>query len=326
MSLTRTINLRKNILIPTLVASILAGMSMNSEAFDLNDALKDAVKKQIEQQTGQTESQQTPTTDNQSTTAVPNNTTSTVAADSTEKAQPTINWKSPSKAEEIALGREITGNLLGAAPLVKDEALQKYVNSVGRWVASQSERPDLPWHFGVIESDDLNAFSAPGGYVMVTKGLYRKMSNEAQLAGVLGHEIGHVVAKHQLKVLQKQQLLNIGASFLSKKLAKDNKVISKAIGSGAEISARSLDKDAEFEADRLGLSYATRAGYEPFGLTDVLQILGQTNPNDNSVALLFKTHPLPDERLASLGDSVGNKLDNITNGKTLENRFYKLKN
>lgn len=326
MSLKRTINLRKNILIPTLVASILAGMSMNSVAFDLNDALKDAVKKQIEQQTGQTESQQTPTTDNQSTTTAPNNTTSTVAADSTEKVQPTINWKSPSKAEEIALGREITGNLLGAAPLVKDEALQKYVNSVGRWVASQSERPDLPWHFGVIESDDLNAFSAPGGYVMVTKGLYRKMSNEAQLAGVLGHEIGHVVAKHQLKVLQKQQLLNIGASFLSKKLAKDNKIISKAIGSGAEISARSLDKDAEFEADRLGLSYATRAGYEPFGLTDVLQILGQTNPNDNSVALLFKTHPLPDERLASLGDSVGNKLDNITNGKTLENRFYKLKN
>ena len=326
MSLTRTINLRTNILIPTLVASILAGMSMNSVAFDLNDALKDAVKKQIEQQTGQTESQQTPTTDNQSTTTAPNNTVSTVAADSTEKAQPTINWKSPSKAEEIALGREITGNLLGAAPLVKDEALQKYVNSVGRWVASQSERPDLPWHFGVIESDDLNAFSAPGGYVMVTKGLYRKMSNEAQLAGVLGHEIGHVVAKHQLKVLQKQQLLNIGASFLSKKLAKDNKIISKAIGSGAEISARSLDKDAEFEADRLGLSYATRAGYEPFGLTDVLQILGQTNPNDNSVALLFKTHPLPDERLASLGDSVGNKLDNITNGKTLENRFYKLKN
>ena len=326
MSLTRTINLRTNILIPTLVASILAGMSMNSVAFDLNDALKDAVKKQIEQQTGQTESQQTPTTDNQSTTTAPNNTTSTVAADFTEKVQPTINWKSPSKAEEIELGREITGNLLGAAPLVKDEALQKYVNSVGRWVASQSERPDLPWHFGVIESDDLNAFSAPGGYVMVTKGLYRKMSNEAQLAGVLGHEIGHVVAKHQLKVLQKQQLLNIGASFLSKKLAKDNKIISKAIGSGAEISARSLDKDAEFEADRLGLSYATRAGYEPFGLTDVLQILGQTNPNDNSVALLFKTHPLPDERLASLGDSVGNKLDNITNGKTLENRFYKLKN
>jgi predicted Zn-dependent protease len=318
---------------------------MNSAAFNLGDALKDAAKKQIEQQTGQTsESQPTATPDSQNATTKPNNAISNSPSDSTnsaattsspastavaapaEKPQPTINWKNPSKEEEIALGREITGNLLGAAPLVKDEALQKYVNSVGRWVASQSERPDLPWHFGVIESDDLNAFAAPGGYVMVTKGLYRKMNNEAQLAGVLGHEIGHVVAKHQLKVLQKQQLLNFGASLLSKKLGKENKIINKAIGSGAEISARSLDKDAEFEADRLGLSYATRSGYEPFGLTDVLQIMGQTNPNDNSVALLFKTHPLPDERLASLGDAIGSKLDNITNGKTLESRFYKLKN
>lgn len=343
MSLTNTITFRKNLLISAMLASVLAGVSMNSAAFNLGDALKDAAKKQIEQQTGQTsESQPTATPDNQTSTpnkAISNTPTdptnsattatspaSTTVAAPAEKPQPTINWKNPSKDEEIALGREITGNLLGAAPLVKDEALQKYVNSVGRWVASQSERPDLPWHFGVIESDDLNAFAAPGGYVMVTKGLYRKMNNEAQLAGVLGHEIGHVVAKHQLKVLQKQQLLNFGASLLSKKLGKDNKIISKAIGSGAEICARSLDKDAEFEADRLGLSYATRSGYEPFGLTDVLQILGQTNPNDNSVALLFKTHPLPDERLATLGNAIGSKLDNITNGKTLENRFYKLKN
>jgi len=143
---------------------------------------------------------------------------------------------------------------------------------------------------------------------------------------VLGHEIGHVVKKHQLKVLQKQQLLNIGAGFLSDKYAKDNKLASKAIGTGAEISARSLDKSAEYEADRLGLSYATRAGYEPYGLTEVLQAIGQTNKNDGSVALLFKTHPHPDERLVALGDAIGNKLDNVKNGKTLENRFYQLKN
>ena len=197
---------------------------------------------------------------------------------------------------------------------------------MGRWVASQSERPELPWRFGVIESNDLNAFAAPGGYVVITKGLYKKLTNEAQLAGVLGHEIGHVVKKHQLKVLQKQQLLNLGASFLSDKLSSDSALVSKAIGTGAEISARSLDKNAEYEADRLGLSYATRAGYEPFSLTDVLQILGQTNKNDGSVALLFKTHPHPDERLAILGDAVGSRLDKIKGGLTLENRFYQLKN
>ena len=320
---------KRNILISIMLAGLLAGLSITSSAFDLQGALQDAAKKQIDQQLGQaSDVPQAPAPNNQNAVATPSPTSTTASATAApvEKPEATINWKNPSKAEEIALGREITGNLLGAAPLVKDEALQKYVNSVGRWVASQSDRPDLPWRFGVIDSNDLNAFAAPGGYVMVTKGLYRKMNNEAQLAGVLGHEIGHVVAKHQLKVLQKQQLLNVGASFLNKKLGKDNKLISKAIGSGAEISARSLDKSAEFEADRLGLSFATRAGYEPFGLADVLQTLGQTSKDDGSVALLFKTHPHPDERLAVLGDAVGSKLDNITNGKTLENRFYQLKN
>ena len=141
----------------------------------------------------------------------------------------------------MALGREISGSLLGAAPLVKDESLQKYVNQVGRWVASQSERADLPWKFGVIESTDLNAFAAPGGYVLITKGLYQKLQNEAQLAGVLGHEIAHVTKKHQLKVLQKQQLLGYGAGKLGDLFGKDNKFAKKAIDSGAEISARSLE-------------------------------------------------------------------------------------
>lgn len=311
------IQLKRYLLLATLMACLLSSISLPSAAFDFKSAVKEAVKKQIEPNSE-------PTSDASASTA---NDSITPSANATaEPAEPSINWKNPSKAEEIALGREITGNLLGAAPLVKDEALQKYVNSVGRWVASQSDRPDLPWHFGVIESDDLNAFAAPGGYVMVTKGLYRKLTNEAQLAGVLGHEIGHIVKKHQLKVLQKQQLLNVGASFLSKQLGKDNKLVSKAIGSGAEISARSLDKSAEYEADRLGLSYATRAGYEPFGLPEVLDTLSQTNKNDSSVALLFKTHPLPDERLAALGDAVGNRLDNVKHGKTLGNRFYILKN
>lgn len=309
-------NIKKNLILSTLMACMLSSLSLQSAAFDfqgaLKDAAKDAVRKQIDP--------------NSESTATPINDKAVSSNTSTEKTEPTINWKNPSKEEEIALGQEITGNLLGAAPLVKDEALQKYVNSVGRWVASQSDRQDLPWHFGVIESDDLNAFAAPGGYVMITKGLYRKLTNEAQLAGVLGHEIGHIVKKHQLKVLQKQQLLNIGAGLLSKQLGKDNKLASKAIGSGAEISARSLDKSAEYEADRLGLSYATRAGYEPFGLPEVLDTLSQTNKNDSSVALLFKTHPLPEERLATLGDAVGSRLDNVKNGKTLETRFYSLRN
>jgi len=228
-----------------------------------------------------------------------------------------------SQEEEVAIGRQIAGNLLGAAPLVKDPALQRYVNNVGRWVASQSERPDLPWHFGVIQSDDINAFAMPGGYVFVTLGLYRLLSSEADLAGVLGHEIGHVVRKHHLKLLQKTQLLNLGSKLLAKQ-AGENQQIQKLIGSGAEIVARSLDQQSEFEADRMGVVLAARAGYDAFGLPEVLQKIGGVAATESSVALLFKTHPLPAARLDRLGTAMADRFDR-TGGLTLAQRLYRLK-
>jgi predicted Zn-dependent protease len=228
-----------------------------------------------------------------------------------------------SQEEEIAIGRQVAGNILGAAPLVKDDKLQRYVNDVGRWVASQSERPDLPWHFGVIDSSDVNAFAAPGGYVFVTKGLYRMLQNESELAGVLGHEIGHVIRKHHLKLLQQSQLVDIGSKLLSKKAGGDQR-IQQLIGNGAEIFARALDKNAEFEADRIAVVLTARAGYDPFGLPAVLQDIGHISKDESSVALLFKTHPLPDARLSQLSEAVDDRLDNVT-GATLEGRFYRLK-
>lgn len=227
--------------------------------------------------------------------------------------------------EELRIGREIAGNLLGAAPLVKDAKLQRYVNSVGRWVASQSGRPDLNWHFGVIDSGDINAFAAPGGYVFITRGLYRMLNDEAELAGVLAHEIGHVVGKHHLKILQQSQLIGLGADILAQRAGDDSEAIKRLIGSGAEIFSRSLDKNAEFEADRIGVVLATRAGYDSYGLPEVLQEIGHVSANDSSVALLFKTHPHPDERLAKLGDAIGDRLDAYAGGQTLARRFYKLK-
>jgi len=229
----------------------------------------------------------------------------------------------PDESEEIAIGRQIAGDLLGASPLVKDAKLQTYVNQVGEWVASQSERPDLPWHFGVIQSDDVNAFAAPGGYIFVTRGLYRLLQNEADLAGVLGHEIGHVIRKHHLKLVQQGRLLEAGSKALTKQVGGNDKV-QQLIGSGAEIVARSLDKDSEFEADRIGVVLATRAGYDPYGLPGVLQQIGHFAKDDGSVALLFKTHPHPDDRLAQLDGAMDNRFDRIK-GATLAGRLYRPK-
>jgi predicted Zn-dependent protease len=228
-----------------------------------------------------------------------------------------------SEQEEVAIGRQIAGNLLGVAPMVKDQALQKYVNNVGRWVASQSERPDLAWHFGVIESNDLNAFAAPGGYIFLTRGLYKLLTNESELAGVLAHEIGHVIRRHHLKILQQSNMLDMGSTALSKQVG-GNDQIAKLIGSGAEIMSRALDKDAEFEADRIGVVLAARAGYDAYGLPQVLQEIGHTAPGDDSVALLFKTHPLPEARLAQLGDTMDSRFDQLK-GQTLPKRLVKIK-
>ncbi len=231
----------------------------------------------------------------------------------------------PSQEEEVRIGQQIAGNLLGAAPLVRDDGLQRYVNRVGRWVSLQTERPDLAWHFGVIESDDLNAFAAPGGYIFLTKGLYRKLNNEAELAGVLGHEIGHVLRKHHLKLLQKSQGLAALGGILGRKLKNENEVLQNLIGNGAEVVARGLDKDAEYEADRIGVVLSARAGYDAYALPAVLAEIGHVAKTDKSVSLLFKTHPHPEERLGQLSEAVGEKLDALPEGQSGAGRFYRLR-
>ena len=228
------------------------------------------------------------------------------------------------EADEIKIGQQIAGNLLDAAPLVDDAVLQRYVNRVGRWVASQSERPGLSWTFGVIDSNDVNAFAAPGGYIFVTKGLYKILSDESELAGVLAHEVAHVVRAHHLKLVQQGQLIGAGADVLKQMLGGKDERVQRLIGGGAEIMARGLDKTAEFEADRMGVVLATRAGYDSFGLPAVLQAIGHLSADSGAVALLFKTHPHPDERLAKLGEAMGSRFDGIADGKSLPERLQKI--
>ncbi|MFP5384368.1 MAG: M48 family metalloprotease [Gammaproteobacteria bacterium] len=228
----------------------------------------------------------------------------------------------PSDADEERLGREIAGRLLGAAPLVDDDAVQRYVNRVGRYVAARSSRPDLNWTFGVIESPTVNAFAAPGGYVFVTRGLYAMLQSEAELAGVLGHEIAHVTERHHVKLLQKQRAIAAGQDVLASKAGSDS--VKALVGNGAEIFARSLDKASEYDADRIGVQYSARGGYDVFALPAVLDRMGADSSADK-FTLLYKTHPLPAERLNALDTAIGNRLDKLAPGATLEQRLVRLK-
>lgn len=227
--------------------------------------------------------------------------------------------------EERNIGRTVAGGLLGAAPLVRDDRLQRYVNQVGRWVALQSERPDLEWHFGVIDSEDINAFAMPGGYIFVTKGLYRQLNSEAELAGVLGHEIGHVIRKHHLRMMQQTRALADLGAVVGKRMEGGSSIASNFMGNFWEAFARGLDKDAEYEADRIGMVLAARAGYDAYGLPAVLQEIGHVSASDSRVAFLFRTHPHPEDRFAKLSEAVGSHLDNLPEGKGLTGRFYRLR-
>ncbi len=232
--------------------------------------------------------------------------------------------------EEVAIGEQMASTLLGGAPLVDNAKLEKYVNDVGRWLALQTERPDLVWHFGVLDSEAVNAFAAPGGYIFVTKGLLKRLNSEAELAGVLSHEIAHVLQKHHLKAIQKNASYGAFAEVATMAVEANSdgaksQILANLVQGTKELYARGLDKDDEYEADRMGIVIAARGGYDPFALPEVIHDLEKLNPKDPGAALLFETHPVPVDRLKAIDQAAGDKLDAYGSQPTLAARFLKHK-
>jgi len=245
-----------------------------------------------------------------------------------EVGKKTTDLKEVDEKGEAEIGSASAAQLLGAAPLVQNEKLQGYVNQVGLWLAMQTERPDLPWRFGVMDSDSVNAFAAPGGYVFITRGLLLRMRNEAELAGVLAHEIAHVLKRHHLVAIQKNAKTGLATDLMS--MAVDNSSSQygewkkKALSASTELYARGLDKGDEFEADRLGVVIAARAGYDPYGLPSVLQALDGINPQDSNLALMFKTHPSSRQRLDLLDVAMTGNLERYASQPMVADRFEKI--
>lgn len=193
--------------------------------------------------------------------------------------------------QEIALGDDLTARLLGAMRPLDDPALQSYVNRVGRWLSLQTQRPDLPWRFAVVDTDSLGAFAAPGGNVVITAGLMRLMRDENELAGVLGHEIAHVVDKHHVKAIMKQARValarDVAANMASEYVSKNPLVTEALLGAGMKIYSTGLGRADEFAADNGGTMIAARAGYDPLGLLLVLTTLDSIDAAEPRSSLMF---------------------------------------
>jgi Zn-dependent protease with chaperone function len=222
---------------------------------------------------------------------------------------------------EVEIGRGMAASLLGAAPLLQDENLERYVNHIGRWLAAQTERPELTWHFGILDVDTVNAFAAPGGYVFVTRGLMRSAHSEAELAGVLAHEIGHVLRRHHLEAIRNEAMRGIAADLVSEAARQQGFNATPFIQTGMQLYARGLDRNDEYEADRIGVVVATRAGYEPYGLPRVLLTLNDMNPSDANLQLLTSTHPPLAERLLRLDLLMKGKFDSYSQQPQVTERF-----
>ena len=233
------------------------------------------------------------------------------ALDTAEKVAPKS--EDEQSAEELALGPAIAGRVLGARPLWKDAGAQQRVNVIGRWVASQTSRPDLPWTFGVIDTPEVNAFAAPGGYVLVTRGLYELLSTDSEVAAVLGHEISHCVQRDHYNVIRKQELTAMGKDAVSAQVqtgASPAETYARQYveKNGATILLTSLDRDAEFRSDKAAEIYLARSGMNPMALYSVLQRMMALGQQSASLAALYKTHPPLDARLNHIDERGYEKL------------------
>jgi len=201
-----------------------------------------------------------------------------------------------SRNKELEIGREADPAVIAEFGLYADDSLQRYVDSVGQRLARVSDLPGLKWHFRVLDSPVVNAFAIPGGYIYITRGILAYMNSEAQLAGVLGHEIGHVTARHSAQQMTNQQLAQVGL-ILGMVFLEPVRQYGALAQQGLQILFLKYSRDDETQADELGIEYSVKAGYDPREIPATYATLKRIAERQGQVLPTFlSTHPDPGDR------------------------------
>ena len=206
-----------------------------------------------------------------------------------------------SESDEIALGQQTDAQVIASYGLYEDAGLTSYVNGIGQKMGKLSHRPNLAYSFKVPDTDVVNAFAVPGGYIYVTRGILAYLNDEAELAGVLGHELGHVAARHTVDNYTKQQLASIGfalGSILSEKFRQYANIASF----GVNMLFLKFSRDDERQADDLGVEYSTKALYDANRMATFFETLERMDESGSSSGLpeWFSTHPNPENRIGAV--------------------------
>jgi len=210
-----------------------------------------------------------------------------------------------SESQEIAMGREYDQDVAASIGLYADSGLQRYIQQFGARLAATSERPNLPWSFHVVDDPVVNAFALPGGFIYVTRGILAHLNSEAELAGVVGHEIGHVTARHSVSQMSKQQLAQIGlavGTIASPEFERFGALASAGLG----VLFLKYSRDAERQADDLGLRYMRRVNYDPREMPHVFEMLTRVSQAEGGgrVPEWLATHPDPENRRGRIEQEI----------------------
>ncbi|OKL41567.1 M48 family metalloprotease [Pontibacter flavimaris] len=230
-----------------------------------------------------------------------------------------------SEEQEIALGAQSDPAVLAQFGLYEDKALQQFIQQKGQAMAAVSHRPELKYDFKVVDSPVINAFALPGGYVYFTRGIMAHFNNEAQFAGVLGHEIGHITARHSVQQQSKATLAQvglIGAMVISPEIAQLGDVASQGLG----LLFLKFGRDDERESDELGVEYSTKIGYDADEMADFfLTLQRQQAGSGQAIPDFLSTHPNPGDRYTKVHElaAAWKKKENLTNAKVARNDYLK---
>ena len=220
------------------------------------------------------------------------------------------------ESQEVEIGRQADKDVVAQIGLYPDQKVQDYVSGLGKKLAAASERPNLPWSFKVVDDPAVNAFALPGGFIYVTRGLMTHLQSEAELVAVMGHEIGHVTARHGADQMTKSQLANIGLGVGA--ILSGHQELVGIASQGLGLLFLKYGRDDERQADDLGLRYLVHAGYDPRPMGDVFDTLERVSASEGGggkVPTWLSTHPAPGDRRAWAQQKIAALNTNYSNAR-----------